>query len=364
MELVYDRVIIEYKNPASPSDRIGAQLDSSGTRRLVDQIKSRFSDLEAELGHPPELLFGVGTDGLRIVFVRYRNEQWQEEPPSPLTHASAERLLWALFNLGHGGRPFSSAFLARDFGSQSGPAIEMVRALYGVLSDTSDAKATMLYEEWRALFGVTCGYDALQSGTSLQELADLYEIEGADGHVDLSKLLFCAHTYFALFMKIMAAEIVSFYHRLPSFSQKAQRAATSQKLNAELDDLEAGGIFQHLGIRNFLEGDLFSWYLHAWDSTTEAAVRTVLRQLDEYNLGTLSDDPAESRDLLKDLYLAIIPREVRHSLGEYYTPDWLAELVIEEFWIFRGSPDKSSRSSLWLWHILSTCYQSRAKTVL
>ena len=28
-----------------------------------------------------------------------------------------------------------------------------------------------------------------------------------------------------------------------------------------LKDLEDGGTFQHLGVTNFLEGDLFSWYL-------------------------------------------------------------------------------------------------------
>jgi len=34
--------------------------------------------------------------------------------------------------------------------------------------------------------------------------------------------------------------------------------------------------------------------------------------------------------LLKKLYQYLVPPEVRHSLGEYYTPDWLAELVLEE----------------------------------
>ena len=38
--------------------------------------------------------------------------------------------------------------------------------------------------------------------------------------------------------------------------------------------------------------------------------------------------PAEPADLLKDLYLQLFPRAVRHRLGEYYTPDWLAERVL------------------------------------
>lgn len=34
-------------------------------------------------------------------------------------------------------------------------------------------------------------------------------------------------------------------------------------------------------------------------------------------------------DIFKDLYMEIMPNEVRHSLGEYFTPSWLADYVIE-----------------------------------
>jgi hypothetical protein len=39
---------------------------------------------------------------------------------------------------------------------------------------------------------------------------------------------------------------------------------------------------------------------------------------------------AAQRDLLKDLYHAVIDRKIRHDFGEYYTPDWLARAVCEE----------------------------------
>ncbi|MBN9801397.1 hypothetical protein DMP15_29855 [Pseudonocardia sp. UM4_GMWB1] len=35
-------------------------------------------------------------------------------------------------------------------------------------------------------------------------------------------------------------------------------------------------------------------------------------------------------DVMKVLYESVIDAEQRHSLGEYYTPDWLAEIVVEE----------------------------------
>jgi len=36
-----------------------------------------------------------------------------------------------------------------------------------------------------------------------------------------------------------------------------------------------------------------------------------------------------SEDVLKGLYQELVDPEERHELGEYYTPDWLAEYIAE-----------------------------------
>jgi hypothetical protein len=328
VDSVYDRVIVEYKNPASKTDCIGATLTDRGTAKILVQIKNRFGDLEKEHGQPIESLFGVGLDGRRIVFIRFRDGSWLEEAPVPLTPASASRLLWALFNLGVGGRPFSAAYLARDFGGGSKSAGEMVRSLYEAFAVNKDPKPATLFAEWRSLFGIVCGYETLSSSKDVERLATLYGLKPTG--LDFDLLLFCAHTYYALIMKLLSAEIVGAFHGLPSLTQKLLKTPSAKALKRELNDLEAGGIFQHIGIRNFLEGDLFSWYLPAWTSDIETALRGLVREFDQYNLGSISDSPTESQDLLKDLYMALLPREVRHSLGEYYTPDWLADLTLDE----------------------------------
>lgn len=178
VDSVYDRVIIEYKNPSSTSDRIGATLQDSGSRKLLDQIKSRFTDLETEHGQPVESLFGVGLDGRRMMFVRYRNSNWLEEAPVSVTPVSVARLLWALFNLGSGGRPFSATYLARDFGGSSSAAGSMVRALHDAMSDTKNPKAQTLFEEWQSLFGIVFGYEALSANKEVLRLAELYGVSG------------------------------------------------------------------------------------------------------------------------------------------------------------------------------------------
>src|SRR5712672_3603671 len=40
VDSVYERVVIEYKNPANPASRIGPKADSPGSKKVVEQIKS------------------------------------------------------------------------------------------------------------------------------------------------------------------------------------------------------------------------------------------------------------------------------------------------------------------------------------
>ena len=43
------------------------------------------------------------------------------------------------------------------------------------------------------------------------------------------------------------------------------------------------------------------------------------------------------RDPMKQMYEAIIPKELRHALGEFYTSDWLAEETLNSLQAFEGS---------------------------
>src|SRR6266705_3451760 len=81
VDSVYDRVIIEYKNPANPGTRIGPKADSPGSKKVVEQIKRRFYDMRTQHGQAMNSLFGVGLDGNYFIFVRFRDEKWQVQEP-------------------------------------------------------------------------------------------------------------------------------------------------------------------------------------------------------------------------------------------------------------------------------------------
>jgi len=114
---------------------------------------------------------------------------------------------------------------------------------------------------------------------------------------------------------------------------------SSEKLCAYLEKMERGGVFADFGVSNFLEGDFFGWYLDLWGEEIDQAIRQVITQLALYSLVTLDVDPEETRDLLKKLYQNLMPRKLRHALGEYYTPDWLAERLLNQLC---GAPKKGA----------------------
>jgi hypothetical protein len=59
----------------------------------------------------------------------------------------------------------------------------------------------------------------------------------------------------------------------------------------------------------------------------------------DFEPATATINPDATRDLLKKLYQYLLPRRVRHDLGEYYTPDWLAERLIRQTG-YDGNPNK------------------------
>jgi hypothetical protein len=331
----YGGVIIEYKDPKGVG-KIAADLNAPGTKAIIQQIKQRFTDFKKEEKIAPDRLFGVGSDGNNLIFVRYRSNKFEIENPQPATPHTVERLLRALVSLGAKGKSFTPDHLLGDFGAESNAAGKYIRVIYDVIRQTKSKKALTFFDQWKILFGEVCGYDVEGSNEKINTLAEYYGIFQAKP----AELLFSLHSYYAIFMKFLAAEIAASFSPLGvSIIKKCAAASTPARLRHEMEYIEHGGIWSQLGITNFLEGDIFSWYLDAWDDHLAKMVWSMVNILDQYDPTTLSVEPAESRDLLKRLYQGLFPKTVRHDLGEYYTPDWLAEHVLNEIG-YDGNPDK------------------------
>ncbi|CAM4072488.1 N-6 DNA methylase [Nocardiopsis rhodophaea] len=96
-------------------------------------------------------------------------------------------------------------------------------------------------------------------------------------------------------------------------------------LGVEVADLQPatlllGRTFEQAHIAGVVEADFFDWVLEVPGG--DAFVRTLTRRLARFDWAHVE------HDVLKVLYESVIGSETRKSLGEYYTPDWLAEHMV------------------------------------
>lgn len=88
-------------------------------------------------------------------------------------------------------------------------------------------------------------------------------------------------------------------------------------------DLITGAVFRSRGYNNVVDEDFFSWILISPVQTEATDLITILDgRLRRYDLTKINED------LLKELYQNLIGAETRQSLGEFYTPDWLATKIL------------------------------------
>ncbi|HHT9155661.1 MAG TPA: N-6 DNA methylase, partial [Candidatus Tripitaka sp. YC43] len=334
-DAVYNRLVIEYETPKS----LRPNNDYRTNKHAIDQVKGYMAALVKTQHQKPERLAGVVLDGNFFIFVRFKEGLLHIEQPLKVSDYSTEYFLKLLSSLSKE-RALIPDNLVRDFGENTSTSRKVVSCLFHTLNSTDNPKVRTLFEQWLQQFSEVCDYEEA-SKLKVESFARNFGVTGQK--LQPFPFFFCLHTYYATLIKLLAVQVASYY-MMPKLGTDLRQAATltSGELKTYLKNMEAGGIFKELGISNFLEGDFFSWYLDIWDDNLYEALKTLISTLANYSLVTLDVDPDTTRDLLKKLYQQLMPRELRHNLGEYYTPDWLAERLLNmlEAGRFRGDPDK------------------------
>lgn len=332
-DAVYNRFVVEYKKPGTLRKEKSARPNLDA----VTQLKQYMEGLERLDRHRKERLAGAVLDGHYLIFVRFREGHWRVDDPVPVSAHSTETFLRYLLSLATE-LALTPENLVRDFGENTVVSRIAMPALYHTLRTSDNPKVHILFRQWQHLFSEICGYEEGSTRLDVAKLAKSYGVKDPDPSA--LPLFFAIHTYYATFIKLLAVQIAHYYLMPKVGTGLAQVAsADTESLRAYLHKMERGGVFADFGIKNFLEGDFFGWYLDAWDQTVESALRRMIGDLANYSLVTLDVDPEETRDLLKQLYQNLMPKKLRHDLGEYYTPDWLAERLLNQLGV-EGDPRK------------------------
>lgn len=324
LDSVVNNIIIEYKHHTKLISQ--KQIESA-----YEQVKDYLTAIEKKEGVKYDAIL---TDGLRIAYFQFIGDIVCCTSLRNISVDDIDRLIKAILN--NQTKKFDATNIVKDFSispNSNSSSKKIAIILYDQLCEHITEKSNMLYSEWKELMHLSVD-DNGKSNDIEKRRKDLssifnHNINDTDSEY---KALFSLQTTYAIIVKLIACKVVD---RL-NFNDDTHEYHDLSKLDFDKTQrffqvMEDGYSYTNMGIRNFLEGDFFSWYADSgqWSTDFWNAIKSIITTIDEYSSFSLNVK-YNPEDIFKDLYMSIIPQSVRHSMGEYFTPEWLADRVISE----------------------------------
>lgn len=182
-----------------------------------------------------------------------------------------------------------------------------------------------LYEEWDRVFGILDGDD--ETATDFTEVSSkIREAYGIDDsfNIDSKMYLFSMQTFFNIFLKLL---IYSFLSQLvdPSFTIKQE--LEKAEIDRLFDGVQNANTTKLVG--NFFETHFMEWFTFTDSGFETDIVNQTLKVIDLFDLSTFVLRPEDVQDILQEVYMELIPAEMRHLMGEYFSPDWIVEHALD-----------------------------------
>lgn len=155
---------------------------------------------------------------------------------------------------------------------------------------------------WKKQFTYIHGEFDTQRKINNEKLSNLFEIALINDKEELFNLIYCLETYYSIVLRIIAFK--SIFRDMP-FST----------------NLFSTNIYKENGIKNYSCVEYYDWFLEL--SEIEPGLHNLYKEI------VLSDIDSVG-DVISVIFENIFPKEIRHSVGEYYTPYWLTNVVIDQ----------------------------------
>lgn len=186
-----------------------------------------------------------------------------------------------------------------DFGVNSQAfrvCVQTMKRVWNGLKKESEPK--LAFKTWQQYLAVTYG--------SLNQQEN--DLEG----------LFLKHTYLACVARLLIWASLS-------------RGKSTGSVSDVAKNVLSGRYFEARKLANLVEDDFFQWTRHPEaDKELTPVWERIISQLQSYDLEHLSED------VFKGIYQDLVDPKDRHELGEYYTPDWLCDRVVNELLPAKG----------------------------
>lgn len=318
IDAVMNNLIIEYKHYS----RLESLSDIEQAYEQVMDYLMALVDLE-------NITYdAILTDGIHISYFSFVDGRIEHTRLRRMTVEDLETILKAIVN--NSTKKFTPQNIAGDF-SVSAIQPSTTKAVAIVLFDQlihhATGKTVMLYSEWQNLIhlSVSDNGKSIDIDKRRRDLSAIFGSSIIDADTEY-KALFALQTTYAIIVKLIACKVLE---SSPGNTSLALSDFPSQRMQDFFQRMEDGLVYKNLGIRNFLEGDFFSWYAdeQQWSDCFWEVIKKIITTIDDYSTFSIEVRYAPM-DVFKDLYMSIIPQSVRHSMGEYFTPEWLADGVV------------------------------------
>lgn len=315
---LFGHVVLDYKAP-------GTLAVASQIPKVKEQIEGYLDDITSGHDQAPEECekwAGILWDGYYLIFCHSNGSSWQWSRRYETSEASMLSLIQTYRSLHR--EPLTATLLSRYFGKDSETARTILPNMCNHLSKPRH-RTNMLFREWRRLFEQVSTY-TLPQLPSLREWAHRNGIPTQDA----SQILFALHTYYSIVVKLLTSELLAASQTMSesSLASDIANAPNDETVFKRFAQLEDSDFYKNYRISNFLEGDFFSWYVRETSPELTRGLVQVARTLQRFEPATAKLKPEAIKDLLKEFYSSLVDEQIRHDLGEYYTPDWLAEYVL------------------------------------
>ncbi|MHA1799203.1 MAG: N-6 DNA methylase, partial [Candidatus Helarchaeota archaeon] len=178
------------------------------------------------------------------------------------------------------------------------------------------------YKKWMEISIKIYGQTYLKENIN-RKIANFYKID--DG-VTISLLLFTLQTYYSILLKIFGVELAFRKIKSNSYFKEIIELKENSNLIKHLTLMESNELFKQLKITNFLVDESFSWYLSHVTPTIEKILLKLINLVTKFDFEFVNF----KGDLFQSLYQDLIHQKVRQKIGEFYTPNWLAQFLIKE----------------------------------
>lgn len=351
---IYNQIIFELKRPHLLESEEGVKEVLSGRNIKDHGIEHYLVNFSLDECHNDENIFlnnlitkvGVGFDGSNFVFGRYRisdtsntifdRDRTKRKPSTFSDKYNVQFEATDTFDFDYGvkrlllyirstkRKQLTADNLLHSFSSKSSVSQTSISYLYNLLDDNMEknTRVKTLYNEWCRIFGRIYEKqetDFVKHATAIQQI---YSIAHLNSNSDVVRALFVIQTYYSIIIKLLI-------HNL--FMSLLMPVSKVNELK-DIGDLRAlfygkKDSFNDY-IDNFFEIHFFEWFTMI-ESIDLSFINDIILELDKYETTTSVIKPEAVSDVLKKTYENLMPKDLRHLMGEYYTVEWLVDFTIK-----------------------------------